>query len=296
MLQAAREFPDVQFCHATGTRAHTEGVANYHNAFASIYEGRYLAGIAAGMKLVDMYGDENDALTDEEAKIGYVGAYTYAEVISGYTSFYLGVKSIVSNVTMEVTYTNSWYDEVAEREGANMLISRGAKIISQHADSMGAPSACEQAGIPNVSYNGSTAASCPDTYIISSKINWEPYFKYIIERVSKGQAIRVDWCGDISTGSVQLTELGATAAPGTKEAIDAAIAQLTAGTLNVFDITTFTVNGAQITEEQMADVHNSDYKPDSYPVVNGVYQESVYRSAPYFDLIIDGITIIGDNA
>ncbi len=296
LLQAAREYPNVQFCHATGTHAYDENVSNFHNAFASIYEGRYLAGIAAGMKLADLYGDANGNVSDENAKIGYVGAYPYAEVISGYTSFYLGVKSIVSNVTMEVTYTNSWYDEVAEREGANMLISRGAKIISQHADSMGAPSACEQAGIPNVSYNGSTAASCPKTYIISSKINWEPYFKYIIERVSKGQAIRVDWCGDISTGSVQLTELGATAAPGTKEAIDAAIAQLTAGTLNVFDITTFTVNGAQITEEQMADVHNSDYKPDSYPVVNGVYQESVYRSAPYFDLIIDGITIIGDNA
>ena len=295
LLQAAKEFPDVQFCHATGTHAYDEGLANFHNAFASIYEGRYLAGIAAGMKLKAMYGDAaTGAVSDANAKIGYVGAYPYAEVKSGYTSFFLGVRSIVPNATMEVVFTNSWYDEAAEREGANRLIANGAKLISQHADSMGAPSACEQAGIPNVSYNGSTAADCPNTYIISSKINWEPYFEYIINRVSEGKAIRVDWCGTIGTGSVQLTELGAAAAPGTQEASDAAKAQLAAGTLKVFDTSKFTVKGAQLTAEQMADVHGSDYVPDSYPVVDGVYLESVYRSAPYFDIDIDGITLGGE--
>ena len=106
MLQAAKEYPNVQFCHATGTMAHTEKVANFHNAFASIYEGRYLAGIAAGMKLNEMI--EAGTITPEQAVIGYVGAYTYAEVISGYTSFFLGVRSVCESATMKVKFTGSW--------------------------------------------------------------------------------------------------------------------------------------------------------------------------------------------
>ena len=163
MIQAAREFPEVQFCHATGTKAHTEGLDNYHNAFASIYEGRYLAGIAAGMKLNEMIGAGK--ITADKAKMGYVGAFTYAEVISGYTSFYLGAKSVCPSVTMDVTFTGSWYDETAEKEAANKLIAEGCVLVSQHADSMGAPTACEEAGVPNVSYNGSTldAARTPSS-------------------------------------------------------------------------------------------------------------------------------------
>ncbi len=307
MLQAAREFPDVQFCHATGTRAHTEGVTNYHNAFASIYEGRYLAGIAAGMKLVDMYGDENDALTDEEAKIGYVGAYTYAEVISGYTSFYLGVKSIVPNVTMEVTFTGSWYDETAEREGASLLISRGANLISQHADSMGAPSACEQEDIPNVSYNGSTEASCPDTFIVSSRINWVPYFNYMITQVQNGEAIAADWTGTLENGAVVLTDVGAAAAAGTQDAINAAREQLIAGTLEVFNTANFTVTKTDtlnvnatvdngVLTAYMADVNYDEaFAADTQVVANGVFEESAYRSAPYFDVRIDGITLLNQE-
>ena len=152
MIQAAQEFPEVQFCHATGTKAHTEGLDNYHNAFASIYEGRYLAGVAAGMKLNEMIADGQ--FTEDEAKIGYVGAFTYAEVISGYTSFFLGARSVCPTATMEVTFTGSWYDETAEKEGATTLINNGCKLISQHADSMGAPTACEAAGVPDVSYYG----------------------------------------------------------------------------------------------------------------------------------------------
>ena len=164
MIEAAKEFPNVRFAHATGTRAHTENLANYSNAFASIYEGRYLAGVAAGMKLAAMYGADNNK------KIGYVGAYPYAEVVSGYTSFFLGVRSICPNVTMEVRYTNSWYDPVFERTAAENLIASGCVLISQHADSMGAPNACEAAGIPNVTYNISTADTCGSTYLIGSKI------------------------------------------------------------------------------------------------------------------------------
>ncbi len=134
MIQAAQEFPEVQFCHSTGTRAHTEGLANYHNAFASIYEGRYLAGIAAGMKLNEMIENGTEIngtkVTAENAKIGYVGAFTYAEVVSGYTSFFLGARSVCPTVTMDVTFTGSWYDEALEKEGAQMLIDKGCNLIS----------------------------------------------------------------------------------------------------------------------------------------------------------------------
>ena len=299
VLQAARENPDVQFCHATGTKAHTEGVANFHNAFASIYEGRYLAGVAAGMKLVEMYeagkleADNYDA--DGNIKIGYVGAYPYAEVVSGYTSFFLGAQSVVEeetdiSVSMEVTYTSSWFDEAAERESANNLISRGAALISQHADSMGAPSACEVKGVPNVSYNGSTANACPNTYIISSRINWVPYFEYMIDCVMNGEEIAADWTGTLANGAVALTEVGAAAAEGTAEKIEEVKAQLMAGTLHVFDCSKFTVNGEHITE-YMADVDTDEgYEKDTQVIENGVFMESKYRSAPYFDLRIDGIT------
>ena len=300
ILQAAQEFPDVQFCHATGTLAHTAGVANHHNAFAHIYQGRYLAGVAAGMKLVEMY--ENDELTeknfDEDGNImiGYVGAYPYAEVISGFTSFFLGAQSVVEeeiegvSISMEVQYTSSWFDETAERNSAENLISRGAALISQHADSMGAPSACESAGVPNVSYNGSTESSCPNTFIVSSYVNWEPYFEYMIDCVMNGEEIEADWTGTLETGSVALTELGAAAAEGTAEKIEEVKAQLEAGTLNVFDCSKFTVDGKHLTT-YMADVDTDDnYTPDHEAIENGVFYESKHRSAPYFDIIIDGIT------
>lgn len=288
MIQAAREFPEVQFCHATGTRAHTEGLSNYHNAFASIYEGRYLAGIAAGMKLNEMI--EAGEFTADEAKMGYVGAFPYAEVISGYTSFYLGAKSVCPTVTMTVKYTSSWFDEALEKEAANALIQEGCKLISQHADSMGAPTACEAAGVPNVSYNGSTAAACPNTAIISSRVNWEPYFEYMINCVVSGEPIDTDWCGTLQTGSVELSELNeAVAAEGTAEAIADAKAKLEAGELHVFDTSTFTVDGAALTS-YMADVDTDDaYTPDTEAISDGYFHESEYRSAPYFDIIIDGI-------
>ena len=289
MIQAAQENPDVQFCHSTGTRAHTEGLANYHNAFASIYEGRYLAGIAAGLKLNAMI--EAGDIKAEEAKMGYVGAFTYAEVVSGYTSFFLGARSVCPSVTMDVTFTGSWYDEALEKEGAQKLIDGGCKLISQHADSLGAPTACENAKVPNVSYNGSTIEAAPNTYIISSRINWAPYYQYAIQCVIDGKAIDADWTGTLATGSVVLTDLNtAVAAEGTQEAIDAAKAELEAGTLHVFDCSKFTVKGEALTSYK-ADVDtDANYEPDTEVVHDGYFAESEFRSAPYFDLEIDGIT------
>ena len=290
LLEAAKLYPDVQFCHATGTMAHTEKLDNFHNAFASIYEGRFLAGIAAGMKLNEMIAD-GTIPAGETPLVGYVGAHPYAEVISGYTSFYLGMKYVCPTVEMQVDFTDSWYDEAKEREMANKFIANGCHLISQHADSMGAPSACEEAGIPNVSYNGSTKSSCPDTYIVSSYINWQPYFELIINAVKNGETIPTDYCGTIATGSVALTEINENvAAAGTVEAIEDAKAKLAAGTLHVFDVSTFTVNGAPVADNQMADVDtDANYTPDTDVVDAGYYHESEYRSAPYFDLSIDGI-------
>ncbi len=294
IIEAAKEFTDVQFCHSTGTLAHTEGLANYHNAFASIYEGRYLAGIAAGLKLNEMI--ENGDITADEAKMGYVGAFTYAEVVSGYTSFFLGARSVCPSVTMDVTFTGSWYDETAEKEAANKLIKGGCKLISQHADSMGAPSACEKAGVPNVSYNGSTISACPNTFIVSSRIDWAPYYEYAIKALMNGTAIDADWTGSLATGSVVLTDVNeAVAAEGTAEAIAAAKAKLEDGSLKVFDITTFTVEGKQL-DSYMADVDtDKDYTPDTEVVKDGAFLESTFRSAPYFAVQIDGINLLDTN-
>ena len=304
MIKAAKEFPNVQFCHATGTKVHTEKLANYHNAFASIYEGRYLAGVAAGLKLNEMIAaGKFDA---KDAKMGYVGAFTYAEVISGYTSFYLGAKSVCPTVTMDVQFTGSWYDEALEKEAATKLINNGCKLISQHADSMGAPTACETAGVPNVSYNGSTLSACPNTFIVSSRINWEPYFEYMIKCAQDGKAIDTDWTGTLATNSVVLTEVnGKAAAKDTQAKIDEVKAQLDKGTLHVFDTSTFTVTVSADKNKNakvdangkltsyMADVDtDANFTGDTEAVKDGYFHESEFRSAPYFDVQIDGINLL----
>ncbi len=291
ILKAAKEKPEVEFCHATGTMAHTEKLANFHNAFASIYEGRFLAGVAAGLKLNEMI--DAGTITADQAKMGYVGAFTYAEVISGYTSFYLGAKSVCPSVTMEVQFTGSWYDETAEKSAANALIGNNCVLISQHADSMGAPSACEEKGIPNVSYNGSTAAHCPNTFIVSSRIDWAPYFKYICESAMKGETIATDWTGTIATGSVVLTDLGPNApVAGTADKLAQVKADLQSGKINVFDTATFTVGGEKLSSYK-ADVDtDAGFEKDTEAIENGVFFESKFRSAPYFDIQIDGITLL----
>ncbi len=300
MIKAAKEFPNVQFCHATGTAggfkntedASDDAPANFHNAFASIYEGRFLAGVAAGLKLIELYGED---ITAEEAKIGYVGAWPFAEVKSGLTSFYLGVKYIVPNTTMEVRFTNSWYDPVAEQTAAEALIQGGAKLVSGHADSYGVPTACKNANIPNVFYNGTTNE---DTFVIASKINWQPYFEIMLDGAMKGTAIPADYVGTLATGSVQITALGKAAAAGTQAKLDEVKAKLMAGTLKVFDCSTFTVNGAPLTEYIADVVDNGDFQPETNVIKteNGVtfFDESALRSAPYFDITIDGITV-GDD-
>ncbi len=297
MIEAAKALPEVDFCHATGTMAHTENLANYHNAFAAIYEGRYLAGVAAGLKLNEI--KEAGNLKGEVPMMGYVGAFTYAEVVSGYTSFYLGAKSVCPDVIMKVQFTGSWYDEKGEKEAAENLIAAGADLLSQHADSMGAPTACENAGIPDVSYNGSTVDSCPNTFIVASRINWAPYFVYIVNQKIAGEAIATDWTGTIATGSVVLTDVNEqAAAAGTVEKIAEVKAELEAGTLHVFDTATegFITKDNAALDSYLADVDTDEaYTPDTEVVADGYFHESEYRSAPYFDAKTDGIELLNSK-
>ena len=256
------------------------------------------------MKLNEMIS--SGKITADKAKMGYVGAYTYAEVISGYTSFYLGAKSVCPSVTMEVTFTGSWYDETAEKEAAQKLINNGCVLISQHADSMGAPTACEAAGVPNVSYNGSTVSACPNTFIVSSRIDWAPYLEYAIDCVKNGKAIDTDWTGTLSTGSVVLTDVNTkAAAEGTQAKIDEVKAELEGGKLHVFDTSKFTVTVSDSKNKNAtvdADGHLTGYKADidsdadntgdTEVVSDGYFHESEKRSAPCFDVQIDGITLL----
>ena len=295
IIRAANEFKDVQFYHATGTKAHTLKLDNFHNAFASIYEGRYLAGIAAGAKIQSMI--DAGTITADKAKMGYVGAFDYAEVVSGMTSFFLGARSVCPSVTMEVTYTNAWFDIALEKEAALKLIDDGCVLVSQHADSEGAPKACEERGVPNVAYNISTISIAPNTALISSKINWEPYMTMIIKAAMKGEKVENDICYTIKDGAIELTELNTkVAAPGTQEKIDAAMAKLKDGSLKVFDTATFTFKGEKLTSYK-ADVDSDDkFTPDTEVVKDGYFAESTFRAAPYFDLkYIDGISEMKDS-
>ena len=289
MLQAAQEFPEVQFCHATGTQAHTAGVANYHNAFANIFEGRFLGGVAAGLKLNEMI--EAGEFTAEEAKVGYIGAFPYAEVISGMTSFFLGVRYVCPTATMDVTFTNSWYDPTLEQEGAVKLINNNCKLISLHAASMGAPTECQNNGVPFVFYNGSAKDACPDTYIVASYINWAPYMTYSMQATMNGEEIAADWVGTLENGGVALKDLNeAVAAEGTAAKLEEVKAALLDGSLKVFDTATFTVKGETLTS-YTADVDDmGDFVPETEVIADGDFHESEYRSAPYFDMFIDGIT------
>ena len=293
MVQAAQKYKDVQFCHATGTQAHTLKLDNYHNAFANIYEGRYAAGVAAGLKLNEMI--ESGKITADKAVMGYVGAYTYAEVVSGYTSFYLGAKSVCPTVTMKVQFTGSWYDEAKEKEAAVALINLGCVLISQHADSMGAPTACESAGVPNISYNGSTVSACPNTFIVSSRINWSKYYAFAINCVKEGKTIPYDWTGGFKEGSVELSAVNEkAAAAGTVEKVNATVDALKAGTIKVFSTDTFTVGGQKLTS-YLADIDSDKaFEHETEAISDGYFHESEKRSAPAFDIRIDGIELLNE--
>ena len=299
MKQAAQEYPDVQFCHATGTSSKSAGIANFHNAFATIYEGRFLAGVVAGLKLNAMI--EAGDITAEQAVIGYVGAFPYAEVKSGYTSFFLGARYICPSATMKVVYTNSWFDIDLEKTAAENLINDGCVLISQHADSEGAPKACEAANVPNVAYNIDTSSIAPNTALVSSRINWAPYYEMVIKAVAAGETFATDWIGTIATGSVELLDLSANCTEDAAAKVAEVKAKLEDGSLKVFDCSTFTVKGENLTEYTADVVDEGDFVPETNVIVTDeatgityfAESDEQFRSAPYFDILIDGITELG---
>ena len=276
MLQAAAEHPEVQFCHATGYQAKGSGLTNMHNYFTAIYEARYVSGVVAGLKLNEMI--DNGKITAEQAVMGYVGAYPYAEVVSGYTAFYLGARSVCPSVTMKVTYTNSWADMALEKEAADALIAQGCVLISQHADTTGAPTACQAAGIPCVGYNVSMISVAPDSALTSAAVVWGPYYTYAAKCLIDGEEIATDWCKGYVDGAVEIKELNEkVVAAGTEETVNAVIEKLKNGELHVFDTSTFTVDGKTLEDETY--------------VWDGYYHESELASAPSFTYIVDGITV-----
>ena len=309
MKQAAKKWPTVQFCHATGTQAKVAGLDNFHNAFASIYEGRYLAGYAAGLKLNKMTIANNQKDSNGAIKLGYVGAFPYAEVVSGYTSWYLGVKAASTQpVVMSVTYTSSWYDFNAEKAAAEGLIQSGVALMSQHADSYGAPGACEAAGVPDVSYNLPTSDQCPNTYTAYSRINWAPYYKEVVNAVANGTKMGPNFTGTLTSGSVEWDVVDA----ADKVLVQAVEAELKAGTRKVFDCANFTVTKTDKVNTSatvdadghltayLADVDDmGDFVPETNVIrtENGktFFDESALRSAPYFDVRIDGITELNNQ-
>ena len=291
MVAAAVYYPDVEFCHCSGVTAHTERLPNFHNAYAAIHEGRYLTGVAAGLQLNEMIAAGK--ITADQARIGFVGTFTYAEVISAYTAFFLGARSVCPEATMEVTFAGSWYDEMAEYECAQKLIGGGCVLISQYSESPGAPRACEEAGVLNVSYTVNNSYTCPNTYLIGSRIDWTPYYEYAINAVMQGDQIATDWTGDLSTGSVVLLDPNPNVmSVSMMQSLATVEDGLRDGRIHVFDTATFTKDGAPLTD-YMADVDNDPaFLPDTQVVSDGYFHESEYRSAPYFDIMIDGITLL----
>ena len=293
MLSVAADYPDTVFAALTNEGSKSDDLDNTVNAFPSIYEGRYLAGVAAGMKLNEMI--DNGEITEDEAVLGYVGAYTYTEVVSGYTAFYLGAKSVCDSATMLVEFIGSWGDPAMEATTAQDLIDRGAVVVSQHSDSTTPATTCQQNGVYHIGYNIAMDDVAPEASIVSSKIDWTNYFVYVIETLVNGGTVDQDYMGHgLKDGDVVLTAVNENiAADGTDEAIETAANAIKDGSLHVFDTSKFTVDGQTVTEA-MIDM-DADFTPDNTNAISdGYYHESFYKSAPAFDLRIDGITLVNE--
>lgn len=286
MWQAAQEYPEVLFCHASGQSAHKSELNNVFNYFTKIYESRYVSGVVAGMKLKELM--DNGEVT--EPHVGYVGAYPYAEVVSGYTSFFLGVQSIVPEAYMDVIYTNSWADQTAEAEAANSLMASGCVIISQHADTTGAPSAVQSAyesgkTVFCVGYNVDMLSAAPDAALTSAQNNWGVVYTSLIKGAMNGEELPKDTSAGYTTDGVMISVLGPNCAEGTSDKVAEVESALRDGSLNVFDCSTWTVGGESL------DSYDQSYGFEGTQLIwDGYFHESEVIAAPLFDIRIDGIT------
>lgn len=289
MLEVVDDYPEIEFISCTNCASRADGRDNTHNAFANIYEGRYIAGVVAGMKLNQMI--EEGKIKPEQAVIGYVGAYSFAEVISGFTSYYLGAKSVCPSVTMKVSFVGSWSDATAESDAALALADQGCVMISQHSDNTTPATAAQSKGVFHTGYNNDMTGVAPKASLISTRIDWGVYFYEAIKAYVNGEEIPQDWCKGMADGAVVMTELNeAIAAPGTKEKVAEVLAGLADGSIQVFDTSKFTVKGAELTHSFALDT-DGDFAADSEEAVfDGAFHESLFQSAPYFTEQIDGIT------
>ena len=291
MLKVAPDYPDIQFVSCTNQASWGDDLDNTHNAFAAIYEGRYLAGVVAGMKLQQLI-DEGE-IKEEDAKIGYVGAFPFAEVKSGYTSYFLGARSVCPSVTMQVQFVNNWSDATEEANAAAALCDAGCKLISQHADNSTPATTAQNKGAFFTSYNNDMISVAPEACLVGTRIDWSIFFEEAIEAVVNGKNFDQDWCKGLADGAVVLTELNKDLiAPGTEEKLAEVEAGLKDGSIQVFDINTFTVGGAKLEQAYALDT-DGDFAPDSEEAIfDGAFHESYYQSAPYFAIDIDGITLL----
>lgn len=290
MAPVADEFPGVQFISLTNCGSQLDGRDNTYNAFAAIYDARYVAGVAAGMKL-------NQLLSEGKIKnpvVGYVGAYSFAEVISGMSGYFLGIRSVCPKATMIVQFVGSWGDPTLEAAAAEALIAQGAEMISQHSDTTTPATTAAKYGKFHTGYNTDMTKQAPTASLLSCRINWEPYFYTFIKNVIDGKKNPSDYCGTMANGEVCVTELNtAIAAPGTAEAIAQAEKDIISGKVKVFDTSKFTVDGGKKLTSAFAVDTDGNFAPDKYEAVwDGVFHESYpeFQSAPYFTAVIDGIT------
>ena len=296
-LQAAQEFPEVQFVSLAGDMANAANQENYSNAFNSIYEARYVSGVAAGLKLNEMLANNEIAAenldADGNVKLGYVGAYPYAEVVSGYTAFFLGARSQCPNVSMEVSYVNSWGDIIAEQAAAEALVADGCVIICQHSDTTGPSKAVQAArdagrNVYSVGYNISMLSVAPTAALTSSCMKWDVYYTYAIKTAINGEKIARNWCAGYTQNAVGLTELGESAVQSDVYAqVEAGLAD---GSIRVFDTSTFTVGGETVTNAFATDTDGDFVNDADEAIIDGAYTESYVQSAPSFSLRSDGIT------
>ena len=288
MLKVAPDYPEIQFISCTNQASAVDELENTHNAFANIYEGRYLAGVVAGMKLQEMI--DNGEITADQAVIGYVGAYSFAEVISGFTAYYLGAKSVCPSVTMKVQFVGSWSDASEEGNAAQALCDAGCVMISQHSDNTTPATAAQNAGAFHTGYNNDMIAVAPEASLIGTRIDWSVYFEYAIEAVANGQEFDQDWCHGMDEGAVVMTELNTDiAAEGTAEKLAEVEEAIRSGELQVFDTSTFTVEGQPLTTCMALDTDGDFVADDQEAVFDGAFHESYFQSAPYFTVQIDGI-------
>ena len=288
MLKVAPDYPDIQFVGCTNQGSWGDSYENTHNAFANIYEGRYLAGVVAGMKLQELI--DKGEIKEDEAVIGYVGAFSFAEVISGFTAYFLGARSVCPSVTMKVQFVGSWSDATEEGNAASALCDMGCKLISQHSDNTTPATTAQTKGAFHTGYNNDMTSVAPDASLVGTRIDWSVYFTEIIEAVANGETFDQDWCKGYESGAVVLTPLNEKlCAEGTAEKLAEVEKKLADGELHVFDTSTFTVDGKTL-EHAFALDTDGDFTADSEEAVfDGYFHESHFQSAPYFTVQIDGI-------